>query len=39
TALSLCMDNGMNMRVFGMEPATNITRALRGDRIGTSVTL
>ena len=21
TALSLCMDNGMGMRVFGMEPA------------------
>ena len=38
TALSLCMDNRMSMRVFGMEPASNITRALRGDAIGTSVT-
>ncbi|MGO3662955.1 UMP kinase, partial [Microbacterium gubbeenense] len=39
TALSLCMDNGMGMRVFGMEPASNITSALRGDKIGTSVTI
>ncbi|GGF32145.1 uridylate kinase [Microbacterium sorbitolivorans] len=38
TALSLCMDNRMRMRVFGMEPASNITSALRGDAIGTSVT-
>jgi uridylate kinase len=38
TALSLCMDNRMGMRVFGMEPASNITSALRGDAIGTSVT-
>ena len=38
TALSLCMDNRMSMRVFGMEPASNITSALRGDAIGTSVT-
>jgi len=39
TALSLCMDNRMSMRVFGMEPASNITSALRGDAIGTSVTV
>ncbi|WP_084344327.1 UMP kinase [Microbacterium resistens] len=38
TAFSLCMDNGMDMRVFGMEPAGNITRALRGEAIGTRVT-
>jgi uridylate kinase len=38
TALSLCMDNRMGMRVFGIEPASNITSALRGDAIGTSVT-
>lgn len=38
TAFSLCMDNGMNMRVFGMEPAGNITRALLGEPIGTLVT-
>jgi len=37
TAFSLCMDNGMPMLVFGMEPAGNLTRALRGDRIGTLV--
>ncbi len=38
TAFSLCMDNGMNMRVFGMEPAGNITKALLGEQIGTLVT-
>ena len=38
TAFSLCMDNSMDMRVFGMEPAGNVTRALLGERIGTLVT-
>lgn len=38
TAFSLCMDNGMDMRVFGMQPAGNITRALLGEPIGTLVT-
>ncbi|MGI6877606.1 UMP kinase [Microbacterium sp. gxy059] len=38
TAFSLCMDNGMSMRVFGMEPAGNVTKALMGDQIGTLVT-
>ncbi|MGV3711474.1 UMP kinase [Pseudolysinimonas sp.] len=38
TAFSLCMDNGMPMVVFGMEPAGNITKALRGARLGTLVT-
>ncbi|WOF21571.1 UMP kinase [Microbacterium betulae] len=38
TAFSLCMDNGMNMRVFGMEPSGNVTAALRGEIIGTLVT-
>ena len=38
TAFSLCMDNGMDMRVFGMEPAGNVTRALLGETIGTLVT-
>ena len=37
TAFSLCMDNGMPMVVFGMEPAGNITKALEGKRIGTLV--
>jgi uridylate kinase len=32
------MDNNMPMLVFGMEPAGNITRALRGEQIGTLVT-
>jgi uridylate kinase len=39
TAFSLCMDNGMSMRVFGMEPGGNVTAALRGEEIGTSVTV
>jgi uridylate kinase len=39
TAFSLCMDNHMDMRVFGMEPAGNVTRALLGDEIGTLVTV
>jgi uridylate kinase len=38
TAFSLCMDNKMDMRVFGMEPAGNVTRALLGEQIGTLVT-
>lgn len=37
TAFSLCMDNGMPMVVFGMEPAGNVTKALRGEQIGTRV--
>ncbi|MFC7405268.1 UMP kinase [Georgenia alba] len=37
-AFSLCMDNGLAMRVFGMEGDGNVTRALRGERIGTLVT-
>jgi uridylate kinase len=34
-AFSLCMENGLPMLVFGMEGEGNITRALRGERIGT----
>jgi uridylate kinase len=37
TAFSLCMDNRMPMVVFGMEPAGNVTKAIRGERIGTLV--
>jgi uridylate kinase len=37
TAFSLCMDNGMPMVVFGMEPHGSVTKAIRGDRIGTLV--
>ena len=36
-AFSLCMDNKLPMVVFGMEGDSNITRALRGERIGTLV--
>ncbi len=37
TAFSLCMDNGMPMVVFGMEPEGNIAKAIRGELIGTRV--
>jgi len=37
TAFSLCMDNRIDMRVFGMEPG-NVTQALLGAPIGTLVT-
>jgi uridylate kinase len=37
TAFSLCMDNSMPMVVFGMEPAGSVTKAIRGERIGTLV--
>ncbi len=36
-AFSLCMDNSLPMVVFGMEGDGNITRALRGEQIGTLV--
>ncbi len=36
-AFALCMDNRLPMRVFGMERAGNIARAVRGERIGTLV--
>jgi len=38
TALSLCRDNDVVMRVFGLEDDGNVTRALRGEKIGTLVT-
>lgn len=38
TAFSLCMDNKMPMRIFGMEPAGNVTNAILGAEIGTLVT-
>ncbi len=34
-AFSLCMENGLPMVVFGIEGEGNVTRALRGERIGT----
>ena len=38
TAFSLCMDNAMPMRVFGMEGDDSLGRAIRGEAIGTLVT-
>lgn len=38
TAFSLCMDNAMPMRVFGMEDEDSLGRAIRGEAIGTLVT-
>jgi len=38
TALSLCRDNDVLMRVFGVEEIGNVTRALQGEKIGTLVT-
>ncbi|MCI6574307.1 MAG: UMP kinase [Actinomycetaceae bacterium] len=37
-AFSLCQDNGLTMRVFGMQGSGNVTSALRGEKIGTLVT-
>ena len=39
TAFSLCMDNGMRMRVFGIDGDDTITRAIQGAEVGTSVHL
>lgn len=36
-AFSLCQDNDLTMRVFGMSTPGNVTRALRGEKIGTVV--
>ncbi|GAB2613979.1 UMP kinase [Kocuria himachalensis] len=38
TAFSLCRDNDVTMRVFGMEGEGNVTRAILGEQIGTLVT-
>ena len=38
TAFSLCMDNGMAMRVFGIEGSDAIAAAIRGTEVGTVVT-
>jgi len=38
TALSMCRDNAVRMRVFGLEQPGNVTRALEGEKIGTLVT-
>lgn len=38
TAFSLCKDNRLDMLVFGMEGKGNVTRAIRGENLGTMVT-
>lgn len=38
TAMTMCQDNDLNMLVFGMEGEGNVARAIRGERIGTTVT-
>jgi len=37
TALSLCMDNGLPIYVFGLDDAANIERVARGERVGTII--
>ena len=37
TALALCRDNGLTMRIFGMSEPGNVTAALLGEGIGTLV--
>ena len=37
TALSLCMDNGLPIYVFGLDDESNIGRVARGERIGTII--
>ncbi|WP_159621802.1 UMP kinase [Ruania rhizosphaerae] len=38
TALALCRDNQLTMRVFGMNDPGNVAGALKGEKIGTIVT-
>ncbi|WP_318656592.1 UMP kinase [Scrofimicrobium canadense] len=38
TAFALCQENDLGTRVFGMTEPGNVTRALRGETIGTLVT-
>ncbi|HJX78538.1 MULTISPECIES: UMP kinase [Micrococcaceae] len=38
TAMTMCQDNALNMLVFGMEGEGNVASAIRGERIGTTVT-
>ena len=37
TALSLCMDNGLPIHVFGLDDERNIGRVVHGERIGTII--
>jgi uridylate kinase len=38
TALTLCMENELNIHVFNMADDANINRIVSGDRVGTLVT-
>jgi len=38
TAISLCMDNGLPIRVFKMQEQGNIRKVVGGDTVGTTVT-
>jgi uridylate kinase len=38
TAMTMCKDNDLSMVVFGMEGEGNVTRAIRGEELGTLVT-
>jgi uridylate kinase len=38
TAMTMCKDNDLSMVVFGMEGEGNVTRAIRGEQLGTLVT-
>ncbi|WP_010523708.1 UMP kinase [Nesterenkonia sp. F] len=38
TAMTMCNDNDLSMRVFGMEGEGDVTRALLGEELGTLVT-
>ncbi|WP_369047014.1 UMP kinase [Sinomonas sp. P10A9] len=39
TAMTMCKDNRLEMVVFGMEGKGNVTKAIRGDHLGTRVTV
>lgn len=39
TAFSLCRDNNVTMRVFGMQDPGNVTRAVLGEDLGTLITV
>ena len=37
TAVSLCMDNGINIVAFGLNEKDSIIRVLNGEKIGTTI--
>ena len=37
TAITMCMDNKLPIRVFNITKAGNVAAALRGDEVGTLV--